>query len=320
MLKKTNGNSYLIQQGHECLSACLGCVIGGSFPDITPNAIVLIGNGFEMWLDSATDVLSTRMYESNFQFIDEFHVPIVQKKASDMEEAVNILDEELQKQKVLIVKLNPLKLDYNRVFGQAENSTHYVCVLAKDGDMIYICDNYVPTREPEVYEGWIKADMLLDSWKDMEYDYYYLNSSLSFQGVEVDNIIKKRIKNGLQKYVAGGQDCGIYYGKDAVKQLFYNVVQRGINNDVQKLTDINYQLRVFGFIALRHIIFEELQRMKIMNENDSKYILTEWNNICMLMLKCGFSKREKSYTMLLEKVEYCMEREIKLYESLLEII
>ena len=307
---------FLNVQGHECLSACFGCVLGDINPKITPNSIVLLGDGLDVSFAANTHILSTQMYNSNFEFLKKYEIDFCVLHARDKIEAEQVLQKTSWNHTPLIIKLNPEQLNYNRVFQQAQDSTHYICVLNSDTDKLDICDNYVPTRIPSHFVGKVDFKMIMDAWIDMQFEYISVKrcdlSNMSF-----DEDIINRIKKGLEKYINGGKTESVYYGKDAIIRLFKRIIDNKDDYSFERLSEINYQLRVYGFISLKYILFEQLNNMKIIEEGVYNPIISEWNKICMALLKCGVTKKSENYTALLERVNCITNKELQLYNEIL---
>ena len=318
--------NYKEIQGHECLSACVGGLLGFYNKDVTPNSIILLGNGGIIKYSETEDIMTTNMYAANFKFFDRYDIQYKVRKVengSDFQSVDFQLREEVNKRNTPILKLVSNHLPYSRVFSQAQNATHYICLIGYDEADYYILDNYVPSSIPATYSGKIEKLNLIKCLSDGS----YIIVEDIIGNIDIGKDLVNSVINYIDFYMQGGKDEYFQYGQDAALNFFKVVGNRGARNTVSKLLDYNFQLKVYGFISLKSIfinIFSKLTSKISCIQAQSciekyKQIIGEWYNISMYMLKCGHTKKDENYQKLIERVIMCNGKEIDLLSEMRNI-
>ena len=82
-------------------------------------------------------------------------------------------------------------------------------------------------------------------------------------------------------------------------------------DDVKKIREANYQLRIYGFFSMKEIVCNLLEKKQHQKENAQDYfqVIQEWDRICMTLVKAVFSRKAEQYESLIKKVDACIERE-----------
>ncbi len=217
--------------------------------------------------------------------------------------------------KYIFTRLDVGKLTYDRVFRQAEHASHFVNVTGMTQEVFYICDGYVPTKIASTFMGEVSCDELTTAWKEMEFEYIMFDSIPEMDEVAFQREVMEELKNSIRIYRQGGKDSNYCYGKDAIIELFRELDY--LNCD--RVFEVNYQLKIFGFLSLKHIVCEILKKFPGSDEVLDEYyrILSEWDKICTLMIKIGLSGRKEQYAKLMERMYRCVESEDQVLKKIL---
>ncbi len=295
-------------QGHECLSACIGNILNVKYQKIAANEIIIGGDGFFITYDKYRKVIGSPMYEANYNFMDKYEVKYRHKKFESTEEAVSFLEEALSKEVLLILKVDAKQLVYSRVFGQATDSPHFINVLRKRQEQYDICDGYVPTRDATVFEGTMEKSQVINAWKDMKFEYLVLETLPEKNEKEMIEEIEKSLFESIRKYCQGGMDNNIYYGKDAIYEMF---LEGQKHLERSRAYEVNYQLRIYGFLDTKEMVCSMLQKRERYQKEAQEYaqIIQEWDRLCMVYLKAVISKNKEQYERFLQKIRTCIEAE-----------
>ena len=302
--------TYSLVQGHECLSASIGNYLNYFCPDITGNEVLIAGNGFNVIYDKKQKIIGAPIYEANFSFMEKYGVSYV--RGNCYEERKGFLYHCIKQKEKIILRVDAQQLTYNRVFQQATNSPHYIDLMGVDGERFYICDGYVPTRETSIFEGWINYDCLIKAWEAMKYEYLILNWDKTLDTLQILRDVDEILCQNLTEYITGGNKGVNFYGQDAILKLFadLNAVFWG-DNAKEQILQYNYQLKIFGFLALKETLKEILNKKTGFDELALKYndVITQWNRICMLLVKIAFSAKISNLENLNRKVIDCVLKE-----------
>ena len=305
-----NNASDLIHpiQGHECLSSCIGNILNIKYPQISGDEIIIDGGGFEISYDPVNEIIGSPMYKSNFVFLNQNNISFRYDRLFSKEEAARYLEKVIEEEKYMIIKVDAKQLSHDRVFSQASNSPHYLNVSKVNKGEVYICDGYVPARNVTVFEGYVSMDSILSAWGGTEYEYLLFDHYPTINVRDVMTNIELNLWNDIKKYCAGGIKSGIYYGKDAIKKM---IDDYKMCDDVKKIREANYQLRIYGFISMKEIVCNLLEKKQHQKENAQVYfwVIQEWDRICMTLVKAVFSRKAEQYESLIKKVDACIERE-----------
>ena len=160
-------DKYIAIQGHECLSACLAGILNPINHEINSSAIITLGAGMEITYNTSEDVISSNMYNANYNFLNRYHI-CYECNTIAIDATYESIDQtfcELLNENVLpIIKLNPANLTYHRVFAQAQSSIHYICLTGYEDDSYYILDNYVPSYIVTTFEGKVKKEYIIKAF------------------------------------------------------------------------------------------------------------------------------------------------------------
>lgn len=304
-------------QAHECLSACTGNIIAIKYPSVSGNELVIAGEGFRVTYNSDTKILGSSMYHSNFQFLGKYNVAHQHKKLDLSDDPIAFVKKVLGARKYLLVRLDAKLLTYDRVFKQANHSSHFVNIMGVFQNCFCICDGYVPTKTASTFIGEVSVSELLTAWKGMDFEFFLFDSipDLDVTGFLQD--VRNELVNSIRIYRQGGKEGNLFKGKDAVIELFRELDY--LSSD--RVFEVNFQMKIYGFLSLKQIVCEVLKKMPGANEilDDYYQVLAEWNKICMLMVKIGLSSRKEQYADLLERVYKCVEAEDKVLERILSL-
>lgn len=309
-------NEYRLIQGYECFSACIGNVLGYINHDISGNEIIILGDGMKVIYDSNKKIISSEMYASNLRFLNKFRISYVRDVCDSPLVAESFLCEMLDRSSKLILKTKAQLLTYNRVFSQAGNSAHYINVLGYNEDNLYICDGYVPTMRASNFSGWVSKEELLEAWKGVGYEYLILQDVDIVRSKNIRQCLKAKVLKGINDYITGENDNNLYFGQAAVLKLFEDIKEKGTDNNREDILEINYQLKIYGFLSLKNILKEVLVKDNSMYTDEYEKAIREWNSICIMLVKCAIENKDNLYDLLFKRVKQCVKEE----EQLLKLI
>lgn len=302
-------------QAHECFSACMGNIMASKYPWISGNEIVISGTGFRVVYHRDRKMLSTNMYHSNFRFLEKYNVKYLHDTLKLGDDPLHFVSKTLDAQKYLILRLDARQLTYDRVFRQAEHASHYVNLLAVRGDKLLLCDGYVPAKTATTYLGEVPCGEIWNAWREAGWEYYLFDDVPALEETEFRRDVAKELENSIRIYRQGGRAGEDFFGKNSAAEMFRGLDY--LNRD--RVFEVNYQLKIFGFLSLKQIVCEILKKNPNGKDALEEYeqILSEWNKICTFTVKIGLSSRKELYDALLERVHDCMEAEDKVLEKIL---
>lgn len=318
---------YHTIQGYECLSACitnyfnyLGLLVSGS-------DIFFGGDGFLItYQKNEKASIGAKLYESNFMFLKNLNIPFQHTKLGESKDVIKFLRKSIEDQQLIAIKVSSECLEHNRVFKQTEGSPHYVNILGYDdiNNKVFISDGYVPTFNPTVFEGWVDTNGIIEAWKRMDYEYVKLDlADIKISTDEIHRIAITNMKGGIQQYLNPSKQrlSSEFFGKEAITKLFEDILLMfEMLIDLKSVAlDINYQLKIYGFITSKRLILQKLEELKMNTYYLQQYskIIDKWNQICMLLVKAGISKSKKSLELTLEKVKESVQEEENLLHEIL---
>ena len=312
-------NIYRLVQGYECLSACLGYYMSAYYPEITGSDICIYGGALSVSYNRDTHIISTPIYEANYIFLKESGISYVHDCLCKgyIEGFVTSC---IRAEKKLIIKVCTGQLTYNRVFKQAEHSTHFVTIVGETINEYHVVDCYVPTRRPSIFDGLVDKKEVISAWQGKNYEYIILED----MELEYDNVcekVKKSIIESLQLYLKSEISSEEMTGEKAVRTLFNYLGEKVKDPDLQKIMlDINYQLKIYGFISSKAMLVQTLKKYANCYFICKQYeeVIASWNNICVLLVKLGITKKWEQYEKIQEKVIQTLDRERKLVLEILE--
>lgn len=312
---------FEVIQGYECLSSCISNYLSLSGIHITGSDILFIGGGFRVSYTKKSLELGTDIYLSNFRFMDNMDVSYEHAKLDPHIDPLDFLKYNIMNEKKICLKVGSEYLKYNRVFNQSGNSPHYINILGIKDDQVYICDGYVPTRIPSVFKGWVDISMVVNAWKSMCYEYILMIKINQMNEELLTNIAFEKVKQSIIAYLAGGIVDIHFLGHNAILQLNEELDELFKLSDMRDVTKkINYQLRIYGFISVKIILYEKLKQLYGSSINLDYYanIIDQWNKICSILLKSGYTNKRDDYKKVYEKITECTNKENEVLFSILK--
>lgn len=303
-------------QGHECLSACLGNVFHMSVPGITGNEVVIAGKGCGLMYDVNRRVVDTPMYEANFNFLEKYHIDYQHGKVNENIQPQDFLNDCLEKNGHMIIKVDAAQLPYSRVFDQTTSAPHFLNIL-KYGEKNYrICDGYVPTRKAEVYVGDLDEKLLLEVWGQKNYEYLIIRGDFDELN-QVSDDVRQELLETLVNYSKGGHDENFYYGKDAIVKAFTDF---GEEFTKDRAIELNYQLRIFGFLSTKEMVCSFLKKDSRLIEFSEEYekIINVWDRLIMKFLKIVIAQKPDRLEGFYAEIHECINVEINLLNRIIK--
>lgn len=314
---------YHTIQGHECLSSCISNYFYNNGLALTGSDIFFLGDGFHItYQNNDNMVIGADLYNANYTFCDRYHVTIQHEKCLSKESAKNLLKQSILEERKICIKVSSECLKYNKVFKQASGSPHFINVIGIKEQELYISDGYVPTYVPSAFEGWVFAEHIMEAWKRMQYEYVILDDNFDNLSAELlESEVKNKIQFGIYEYLNESMVEGeLYIGEKAVLHLLEDLEKVfDENKEVGKLVyNINYQLKIYGFITSKQMLLEKLIFMKYDETNLLEYqiVIDGWNKLCLLLLKAGLSGKKEYFLKMHVKAMILIEKERSILVSI----
>lgn len=303
-------DNCVLVQGYECLSACLGYYFSADYPEITGSDICIYGGALNVSYQPETHVLATPMYDSNYVFLDENKITYTHDY-SNPTDAEAFVSGCVNGKRRLILKVCSELLSYNRVFKQAEHSTHFINIVGENETQYRVIDCYVPTREPSVFDGYVDKKEIISAWQGKEFEHIILDET-SLEYERVCEKVNKSIANFIQKYCGLDPLFGDETGEQAVMRLLRYIEEQMETPEFRSITlEINYELKIYGFLSSKIMLNKLLGRNPVYADLCRAYeaVILNWNNICMHLIKLGITRKREQFEKLLESVSRVMKAE-----------
>ena len=212
-------------------------------------------------------------------------------------------------------------LDYNRVFKQSEHSSHCVNVVGLGHNKVYVCDSYVPTRIPTVFEGWINKNSLMEGWKGKNYEYIMLKGDYVLSEEQIISDTINSLINGIEEYLNVNKESAFSCGEEAIKSLIIDVENNVDSKQFKKfIIDLNYQIKIYGFLSLKLIVRDLIEKYKVKDEYVEQYnkVISSWNTCCNSLIKTGVSGKMSYFIATKKKILDTCDMERDLLERLVK--
>ena len=307
-------------QSYECLNSCITGYSNYNGFNVCCDDVFFIGDGFDISIiKKDIPTIGARLYESNFDFMDNVGIKYVIDKFACREEAESFLDNAVKEEKTLSIKVSSELLEHSRVFRQTENSPHYLNIIGMSESKLYIADGYVPTSDPTSYDGLVDKNAIIEAWQKMEFRYIltdYDNVSKSLTCVK--EIANKKLIKQLSDYIANDVEKMVI---GELLNYLENCIKCNKDNKLVKDTfiKVNYQLKIYGYITSKRYIYEKIARDWCDNElvNRYKQIIDRWNKVCILLLKAGYGNSLKQLLLTKENILNLIEEEMSILNEIL---
>lgn len=311
-------NNYIVQQGYECLSACLSNCFNQKKIKITGSDIFLLGDGCNVLYRQKDMEIGTDIYIANYNFMNFLGLKYINDTCDN--EQKYFLSQCVKNRYGLCIKVGSKYLEYNRVFSQSDNSPHFINILDVNDDRVLICDGYVPEREATTFSGWLDLEKIVQAWKSMNYEYVLLKDVSMVRTNNIKSVVLEKMQRSINAYIKGGKDAELYYGKDAILQLNRDIKKVFESSDAkEKVKNINYQLKIYGFISSKIMLLDSISRYvpQISCTKEYKEIINNWNRYCILLIKSALSQRKEGYERTYNKCEEFVDRECDVLSKIL---
>jgi len=309
---------YHTYQGYECLSACISNYLRWKNINIKASDIFFLGNGFCLFYEKDTERILSDMYMSNYSFMENYHINYEVRSAEDKKVAKAILQENILKEEMIMIKVAAEGLEYNRVYQQAGDSQHFLNTIGINDTSVFVSDGFVPTRKFSVYEGWVYLENIMRVWERKNYDYYVINFPENFENNdEIHEKVKNMIIFSLLEYVKIVERDDKIYGYSAMIHVIDNLREKLLDENYplsERTLYLNHQFRVCGFVSAKKMLLEEMVYYGIDSDlcNEYQIIVNRWSRWLMIMVKIGFSRRLNEFEILYSDMIKIIEKENEL--------
>lgn len=315
--------------GYECLNACLSGYLYNRGIKIDSSDIFFLGDGFLIEYDKKNKLLKANVHHSNYSFLKKYDISYTMGIHDTQNEASCFLEKCILKENQIIIRVTSNALKYNRIYNQSTGSPHCINILGRTKDSFFISDGYVPMYNPAAYSGWVPKDEIFEAWKKEEY--FYIILSDDFRALAREDIIsaaKVKIWEGIEKYLSCVPALPVsndnVYGVNGLICFLDDLTERAeATNDFRKLMlDINYDLKLYGFISYRQMLYNEL--CKIYNEhhmiNEYKTIVEKWKSWSLLLVKTGVSNRKDNLQSFISETKEIVKRENYILKTIQDLL
>ncbi len=315
--------SYNTVQSFDCINACVLNYLQYYNKPILGSDIFFVGGGFAISYEKNQKLyIGSKVYKTNFVFLDKMNIKYERDNSQDGNSALKLIEHCIKNEKCICIRVASEVLEHSPVFKQTEGSSHYINIIGKNeiNSRFYISDGYVPTYNPSIFEGWADCKEIMEAWNRMDYEYIVFDiDNIKIDISNIQRMAHKNLKLNLINYLyPNDTNCNCkLFGEYAVKILFQDIQAMFESRDISNIImDINYQLKIFGFLTSKKFILEKI-RKTFMDSGlcmDYDEIINRWNKLCLLLVKAGLSKDKARYNFVLVKTHELIhdERDILL--------
>ena len=249
-----------IVQSYECLNSCIVNAINYFGITLSSSDIFFLGNGLQIKYDNSdTPNIGAYLYESNFDFLDRYNYKYKHSYSNSFD-SKRLIDDVLLKKKIISIKVSSTFLTYNRVFSQTSDSSHFVNIIGQDENNYYIVDGYVPTLVPSVFEGYVSKEEILRAWSAKNYEYVYIEEYKDISNVKDE--ANKCFFDSIDYYIYESKSTGIYSFLSMVDDIKKYIQEPNFR---QIMLDINYKIKIYGYLTSKYYILEKIKENKNIN-------------------------------------------------------
>lgn len=209
---------------------------------------------------------------------------------------------------LICIKVSSTFLTYNRVFKQAENSSHFIIVEKIKDDKFKIIDGFVPTLIPSTFEGEVNVEEILNAWEGKNFEYIVIKEYKKEKNYKLEAINKFYFMKN--QYIIKDEKTGVYSFFTLIKDLENYILK---NDFKQLILDLNYIIKIYGFLTSKYYILEKIEdKNKYANY---KLIIDKYNMISFSLVKLGITKNATLYNQIRTNVQTLIEQEINVLKE-----
>ncbi|MBO4863994.1 MAG: hypothetical protein J5517_06495 [Eubacterium sp.] len=236
-------------------------------------------------------------------------------------EVKNKLISLVENEQMIMLKMDTSKIQYDIIFSRNEQTFHSFNVIAYDyeNDSFCISDSFIPAYEPFSKQLWISSEELLNAWENCrELWTVRFNNEINY----MDLFTKDKIIEQLEWYLKGGMNEEYCFGLSSIRKLILDFEKSILDGwDIQRVIDLNFQLRVNGFYMGREYLASFLNQ--ITEEelfNELMEIINHWKRIGMSLTKCVMRKKEDKFIQRIQEMNSLCDAEEQVFKKIIRIL
>lgn len=324
---------YKTYNGSLCLIGCVQNYLKTNDCLIDECDILFQGNGFNLNYKKKENSISLKsdFYKSILEFCSKNNICFKKKNCNDKEEMLEIIKGSLKHKKdLLILQVYANDLKYSKSFTNRSNISHAVNILGIKEEDFFISDAYVPTNPSTTFDGFVNADLLLNSNTKEKHKYYILdNKSIetfqqNLEEKEMDELLRIEIIENLKKYINHDKckdDCSGAVALYNFISDFRDYLDLFADDYTKIVLETSEKFFSYGFFSIRNILIKAISRISISHNDKNlldvqsslKEIYQKWFFIGRYLVKCALSQKQENLNELYDK-------SIDIYHSELELI
>ncbi len=323
-------DGYVTLQSYECLNACITNYLNQHSIPIKTSDVFLEGDDLDVVYTrkGGTWDISVGIYKSNFDFLRKADIFYEHGFFDLMQDGKSFLFDRISQNLCLSIRAVSDCLTYNPVFSQTEGAPHFINLIGMDdkGEQVCISDGDLPTFKPSLFQDWVDLNMIMDAWYGMRGEYIILHPKKD--DVHLNTIKKSgtdKLYRLIRDYLEGGCNKALFRkvatGRQAILTLFDDLQEysQRMKNDIGRVAlDMNYQLRINGFLISKRYISHKIQDLNLDAGIVNPYsdLVNRWSAALLHLIKAGKSKRTEDFTKLNEKVKTLCQEEDNLLQHI----
>ncbi len=218
-------------------------------------------------------------------------------------------------------------LTYNSVFAQTGGASHFINILDYNSKSkkFYIVDGDVPSAKTGYYSGWIDEVDVLNGWGRMHGIILriILPEGRDWKTLfhEVRMKANEQVEKAIKKYIDGKNKfySSKVTGKEAIRCMVRELETYVGSFDFKQITrNVNFSVRVNGFISSKLFLLEKLRQQKIGSFREYEQVIQKWSQWCILLLKSGLIGRKDYFMYVKERMEMLVDHEQIILEGILK--
>ena len=307
--------------GYECLSACLSGYLFNRGINIDGSDIFFLGDGFVSEYEKEKMIYRVNTYNCNFSFLQKYEIQYHYGTKNLQNEACFFLENCIKSERDIIIKVSSNCLKYNRIYNQPNGSPHCISIIGCKENFFYISDGYIPMYNPVTFNGWISQKDIIEAWRKENFFYILLPESygtlMELKRTNVNVLVSQKIKEGIDNYLFYNRlNCNSYFSGISALNAFLNdlISYADRTNNFKKLMfDINYNLKLYGFISYREMMLNELCKisMDYCIINKFRNIVEKWKKWCLLLVKLGVLNKKEMLNDFIKETQKIISQENK---------
>ncbi|MGX7149750.1 hypothetical protein [Enterococcus ureasiticus] len=290
-----------MKKSYECLNSSLVFSLNSLGIIINPSDLYIIGEGYDFCYSS--NYLGANQKKNSYLALNRLDIYFNEFRVSKSNFKNFISYMSTKSTYSLIIKVSSIIICCYSNIKKISDNTHYINIvgISEDKKKIFIHDGFIPDLQHSTFVGWIDIEVL------------FSNSSEILTGLLISKPSHKIDVNKL------------------TVEMFPKVISKLVKNpltikhlknylEINSLTNLNYDLRFYGFIASRKFIRDYYATLyyKEFYIDKADEIIKAWDAFCLFILKMSI-RDNKNLSLILSKYTPVLEKESKLLNKIYNI-